>query len=334
MTWKLKALMHNVMPLIPGGDRCHFWIQRHVTKKIPRTEQRFLHAVSTAEKHIDSFLHHSETPLHDARFYEFGAGWDLVTQLTFFALGVDRQIIVDLKPLLRAELANDSATRIRNLKGHSFKRVPAKTIGKDVVNDLRAHYGIEYFAPYDARSTLLPDSSVDCITSTETIAHIPEQDLKSILTECGRILKLGGIMSMHTNYDDLYSFFDPRISAYNFLKYSDTQWHLFNPAQHFQNRLRHSDYLRLFTDLGLEIMEENKKCATPQDFKCLSGLRLAPKFQGYALEDLAIHGAHFVVRRKPLTKTAGEHQPKLRTSTVAEQPPEWSPAVAQGGQRA
>ncbi len=320
MTWKLKALLHNVMPLMPGGDRCHFWIQRHITKKIPRTKQRFLHAVSTAEKHIDSFLHYSETPLQEAKFYEFGAGWDLVTQLTFFALGANHQIIVDLKPLLRAELANDSAMRIRDLEGHSFRRIPEKRIGKDLVHDLRTYYGIDYLAPYDARRTQLPNGSVDCVTSTETIAHIPEQDLKSILAECSRILKPGGVMSMTTNYDDLYSYFDQNICRYNFLKYSDESWSVFNPAGHFQNRLRHSDYVRLFASLGLEVMVEDKEYATPQDFKRLSNLRLAEKFRSYSLEDLSMHGAHFVLRRKHLAVTA------------AEQEFAWSPAVAQGGQ--
>ena len=321
MNWKLKALMHNVMPLIPGGDRGHFWIQRHVTKKIPRSEQRLLQAVSAAEKHIDSFLRYSGTRLDEAVFYEFGAGWDLVTQLTFFALGTNRQIIVDLKPLLRADLANDSAKRIRNLTGYDFRRVPEKAIGNDMAHDLLKYYGIEYFAPYDARHTSLPESSVDFITSTETIPHIPEQDLKSILAECARILKPGGIMSMTTNYDDLYSYFDQSISAYNFLKFSDTWWRLFNPARHFQSRLRHSDYVRLFAGVGFEIVEEEKKPTTPQDFDYLSGLKLADKFHGYTLEDLATHGAHFVVRGKPRPATVTVSQPGL------------GPAVVQEGQR-
>jgi SAM-dependent methyltransferase len=321
MNWKMKALLHNVMPLVPGGDRCHFWIQRHITRKIPRTEQRFLHAISIAEKHIDSFRRLSETPVQEATFYEFGAGWDLATQLTFFALGVNHQIIVDVKPLLRKELANDSAQRIRTLRGHSFRRVPDKTLGKDLVHDLRAYYGIDYFAPCDAKHTMLPDSSVDCITCTETVAHIPEPDLNSIFAECARILKPGGIISMSANYDDLYSYFDHSISAYNFLKYSDGWWRIFNPFHHFQNRLRHSDYLRLFTRVGLEIVEEEKKLPTPQDLDCLSGLTLSKEFRNYTAEDLAIHGAHFVVRHKPTL------------AAVAESKSELNPSIAQGGKR-
>src|SRR5207253_9552486 len=60
---------------------------------------------------------------------------------------------------------------------------------------LQECFGIEYRAPCDARRTALGDGSVDYITSTNTLEHIPADDLPAILRECHRLLTPGGFLS-------------------------------------------------------------------------------------------------------------------------------------------
>ena len=53
---------------------------------------------------------------------------------------------------------------------------------------------------------------------------------------------------------DHYSFFDPGISAFNFLKFSEPTWSLINSSVHYQNRLRASDFRRLHEDAGFRLL--------------------------------------------------------------------------------
>ena len=74
-------------------------------------------------------------------------------------------------------------------------------------------------------------------------------------------------MSCVIDYLDHYSYFDKKISAYNYLQYSDATWALFNPALHYQNRLRHRDYLDLFYAAGFEVVEEERYGGTEREFR-------------------------------------------------------------------
>jgi hypothetical protein len=53
-------------------------------------------------------------------------------------------------------------------------------------------------------------------------------------------------MSALIDYRDNVSYGDPGISIYNFLTFSDAEWARWNPRLSYQNRLRHSDYFKLF----------------------------------------------------------------------------------------
>ena len=148
-------------------------------------------------------------------------------------------------------------------------RLPTAAIDTvDLVSSLRKLYGIEYRAPCDARATGLAADSVDCVTSTSTLEHIDPSDIGGILRECHRILRADGIMSMAVDYTDHYA-----ISQYNFLRYSDRAWKMFNPQLHFQNRQRHADYVRLFEASGFELSRNDGEKGVPRTWKSCDGCR-------------------------------------------------------------
>jgi len=159
-------------------------------------------------------------------------------------------------------------------------------------------YGIQYKAPYDARKTGLSDNSIDCITSTNTLEHIPPNEIKAILKECYRILKKDGILSFQIDYQDHYSYFDKNISVYNFLKFNQGTWNtFFNPSLHYQNRLRHKEYLQLFYESGFNILEDNYYGGTPSDIEQIKTVRINKQFSNYDLNELAIRGTFIVLRK-------------------------------------
>jgi SAM-dependent methyltransferase len=301
MTWKWKALMQHAFSISPSGENLNYLCQRYVTRKLPMSDAEFAIRVAGAKLHIDLLQKYSSMPIADSTFYEFGAGWDLIPPLSFFACGVQRQLIVDIRPLLKLDLLNETIRKFQRVEFCvPLMRKPDRFLEAraDSIQLLKDYYGIEYTAPCDARNTKLEAGSVDFVTSTNTLEHIPRHDIESILRECHRLLRCDGVMSFRTDYQDHYSYFDSTISVYNFLQYSDKAWSLFNPSLNYQNRMRHRDYLEIFRKCGFEVLEEKLKLGSAADVGTVERLPLASRFSGYTPDELAVRGSTVVLRKR------------------------------------
>jgi SAM-dependent methyltransferase len=299
MNWKYKATLQYIFSIIPFGEYMNYFFQTKITRNLPIREIKFKEKLLLAQKHFENFQKYNSSHLSEATFYEFGAGWDMAQPLLFYTMGVDHQIIVDIRRLVRPELINNSIKIIEHLNEvFTFPRLP-KTHIKDKLDFesvFLKYYGIEYKAPYDARKTGLSDNSIDCITSTNTLEHIPANEIKAILKECYRILKKDGILSFQIDYQDHYSYFDKNISVYNFLKFNQATWNtFFNPSLHYQNRLRHKEYLQLFSESGFNLLEDNYYGGTPSDIEQIKTVRINKQFSNYDLNELAIRGTLIVL---------------------------------------
>jgi SAM-dependent methyltransferase len=166
---------------------------------------------------------------------------------------------------------------LEELTGRELRRLPDTPLRATA--DLGTAFGIDYRAPCDARATPFADASFDFISSTFTLEHIPEPDIAGILTECRRLLAPGAVLTASVDMQDHYSFSDPRISIYNFLRFSDRRWALINSALHYQNRLRACDYDRLFRQAGLPVTERTDTEPAPDQSAALDALPLADRFR-------------------------------------------------------
>lgn len=297
MRWIAKAALQRGIGVLPRADSINYWFQARVTRGLPRDDSSFRLHVDTTLDHLQLFKRHTGRDPVTSHFYEFGTGWDLITPLLFAMLGVQRQTLVDIRPNLRFELVADSAGRLERLRPEIESTTGAKLRALPSVDDRRQlqALGIEYLAPCDARRTGLPSDSVDFISSTFTLEHIPAEDIAAILTESGRLLRPGGVMSSAIDLQDHYSYFDSSITPYNFLKFNDRTWRLVNSPMHYQNRLRLSEYERLFRDAGLVPKERTPIGPTPAELATVDSLELAPRFQFWPdREDLAVRGVTLV----------------------------------------
>jgi SAM-dependent methyltransferase len=297
MNWKTKAVMHWILSYVPLGDEIHFRIQKSITKSLPRPLYRLRNGIMHATNHVESFRRHTDKDIGSANLFEFGAGADLFVQLLLYSFGVNRQLTVDLHPLLKTELVNDSIKKIDEMKLDSPRRLPKRVLGNDTARELKEFYGIDYRAPFDARNTGLADNSVDFIISSETVQFIPKPDLIEILFECHRILKPDGLFSLSINCDDIYAYTDASISQYNFLQYSEIAWRFYSPPKLFQNRLRYKDYLSILRITGFVLLEAHPLEVTGDQLKALKTVHFDSGFKGYSSEELAIRRAHLVLRK-------------------------------------
>ena len=109
MRWLAKAALQRGLGLLPQGERLNYVFQRHVLRSLPASESVFRRKFARALQHLRAYEEHGPgTPAGEACFYEFGAGWDLAIPLSYAALGVGRQVLVDIRPSVRVELVNDS----------------------------------------------------------------------------------------------------------------------------------------------------------------------------------------------------------------------------------
>ena len=181
--------------------------------------------------------------------FEFGVGKSLMQNL-FLSPYVSEQILVDLNPMLDLKLVEASRTFLAaKLMLPSNKPIAKRS-------DLNA-YGIDYMAPFDASNTGFRDKFFDVCVSTNTLEHIPKETLIKIFFELNRTLKDSGIVSLVIDYSDHYSHTDNSIGPLNYLNYTESEWAKLNHDCHFQNRLRHYDYIEILKHCGFQIIEES-----------------------------------------------------------------------------
>jgi SAM-dependent methyltransferase len=303
MRWLAKAALQRGIGVLPQGERLNYVFQRHIARSLPASESVFRRKFARARQHLEAFEEHGPgVRVGDAVFYEFGAGWDLNIALSYAALGVGRQVLVDIRPSVRLELVNHSLDTFERLWDELQDEAgrELRPLGGPVrsTRELEGRFGLRYLAPRDARATGLAEASVDFVSSTDTCEHIPEPDLALIFTECRRLLRPGGAFSCRIDLQDHYSYFDPSLSRYNFLRFSDRAWSIVNSPVHYQNRLRSPDYLRLVRTAGLEVVSETPSGPSAQGLVELRALPLAPRFRSYRLEELGVGTLSFVARRR------------------------------------
>ncbi len=278
MHWALKAALANGLSVVPGGRRLHALLQRYVTHSIPPSERDFFSRSHAAIQHLAAYRRWGTSPgdarLDRATFVEFGAGWDLGIALIYRLAGVGAQFVFDIEPLVNAELVRLAATRARTHADHLFTasahapdlaRLPHDgPATQAMLYDWLRAAGIEYRAPGDARRTELPSGSVDAVTSTFTLEHIPPDDIAAIFAETLRTLRPGGVMSGLIDMSDHFSHADPGISPWHFLRFSEQAWRIVNSDLLYQNRLRASGYVAMARSAGFEIAQAATEVPAPR----------------------------------------------------------------------
>jgi hypothetical protein len=289
--WKKKAAAFRVFDALPGGSGLYYLTQRYVTRTIPRDLAK--HGGWQFE-HARTFRRFYTGDLGRARLFEFGAGWDLHSNLVQWCYGLNDQVVVDISRLARLDLVNRVIAHLRENPPPECLRVPGELLVEPLEHTLLQHYGIRYLAPADARHTALESGSVDLICTTSVLEHIPASMLREIMQECRRIAGKRSVMSHVVDYTDHYAHSDSSISLYNFMRFSAREWERYNPAIHYQNRLRHFEYAKLFDEAGFVPLAENV-IDPDASSDPLSGLPLSEPFCRMSPDELRPRTGHWVL---------------------------------------
>ena len=266
MDWRVKAMAQGVcVRRAPGGAALHRFLQERITHSLPARPSQIEEMVDAARQHLAAVERVTGSSDNQSlRGYEFGAGWHLGVAIAAAMLGVEgRQTVVDRFRLADDALLRHSVDNIAGLieidrRSDSAVRAPTSAAALDQL-------GVTYLAPVDVAATGLHGEEFDFASSTSTLEHVPVHEIPPLLAECHRLLRPGGTLTLLIDYKDHYAGFDPSCSAFNFLRFDDRRWRKYSPSFHYQNRLRHSDYVRFVELAGFEISEVTTIDATDSD---------------------------------------------------------------------
>ena len=227
---------------------------------------------------------------------EIGSGWFPLIPILYFLLGAQRIILTDVQRYMdedtfRATLnyTRQNADRIATGLQIEPAHLAAVLNGVTAPADL----GFDYRVPFDPRRQ--PAGSVDIITSRTVLEHIPTNVLSALLPEWARLLSRDGVMVHAIDMSDHFEHTDKTISRINFLRFRDGIWRSINMVADYQNRLRHSDFLALFTRCGFEalavetMLDERARIDATR-------LKLAAPFDDMAPDDIAILSSCVVLK--------------------------------------
>ncbi len=280
MNWRLKALAFQVLDKLPGGELLYRLAQRHVTRN-------HLFEVTDGYLRLHQFHIDQYRSVHPGRAMEFGAGRHFISPLLLSHAGATEVLVFDVQPLTSPLQINHTIRQLRD-------RFPGDWPEIADLAELESRYRIRYLAPGDARATGLEAGSVQFFCSTSTLEHIPPDDIRRILSECGRIAAPGARISHIIDYADHFKYSDQSVPLFNFYRYSDAAWRPYNPSNHYQNRLRHGDFVRMFAEAGLEPVEIRSGSVPPA---ALAGIPLAPRFRDRPQEELLTSIGYFALRK-------------------------------------
>ncbi|RXH19837.1 hypothetical protein [Bradyrhizobium guangzhouense] len=260
MDWRIKALAFRALEF-PGGALAHYFLQRHVTRTWPRPAKSLDSLADRARGVLEDYARHVGGTPED--MIEIGAGRDLAVPLALRRLGVKRVMTIDIEKLARLDLVQ-----------HAADRLFAGQVRFGSWDELQ-RFGVRYLAPHRLTTA---DGMTDCSCSNEVLEHVPVDQLPDLLKALRATTRCLTVHSI--DYSDHYARQDRGISRLNFLRFSDEEWRPFNSGKQYVNRLRHSDYLRLFREAGFAILEESSTAGIPLDGP------IAKQFQKYELSDL------------------------------------------------
>ena len=238
--WKLKSFIFKIIDNTNNENLLYF-IQKYITG---RSKINLQNVYKDANLHIQ-ILKKIDYP----NLLEFGAGKNLAQNIIFSQF-CKNQLVVDLKPMADLGQINQASKEISKIE----KKIKFKSCENFL--DLEKHYNIRYLSPVDMRSTPFKNKQFYCCVSTNTLEHIPKDDIVLIFEELKRICKDGSSILSYIDYSDHYSHTDNKIHNLNFLKFSEKSWRKYNHNCHYQNRLRHHDFTKIFKDLRFKIYFE------------------------------------------------------------------------------
>jgi SAM-dependent methyltransferase len=229
-----------------------------------------------------------------AHIIEFGTGWLPIVPMVFCVAGAENIKLTDIEHLMDNHTIYVAKKRLIEREQEICDGLDIKA---DLMRERMGRFSPEYVVPWNPGNE--QSDSVDLIISRTVFEHVPIDDLLVFIKEFYRIMRRGAYMCHLIDNSDHWQHRQRDLSRVNFLKYdeNDIIWKLaqFN-TQCYQNRLRHSDYKKIFQEHHFEICAEQ---AIPdhKSIEDIKKMKIDQRFSGKTNEDMGVLTSIFVCRK-------------------------------------
>lgn len=308
--WRIKLFLEKMVSVLPFGyDYNLYSYFGHKFLKIknydpaPRIEKGL--------QNLELIRKITGFKCEDAIILELGTGLSGVDILLFYMLGAHRIITLDHKIHLKKELMvsvirclyeklDDVGIRFdQDVEKLQYRLDSIKTNGS--LEDLLASCNIFAYSGIIPNIDIVGDNSVDLLYSESCLQRIPTPNLEKIFEILPALICETAISFNRTDTKDFNSIYFKRLWGLDYLRYNDLTWSLMT-AEKFnnQNRLRECEFIRLLESAGLNTLYV-ESFVKPEDVEKLKSFRVAKRFEGIPLEELAIVASK-IISVKPYVK--------------------------------
>ncbi len=266
--WILKVIAYWILNFFP--NKVLFFFQVRVIKRESLQIKEISQDFEFFSQKINSYAKKNEI----VELLEFGAGKNLALNIYMsFVVPKINQTVIDINNMFDDNLFYQAFINISKILKIETK------FEKNEIKEILEFLKIKYISPMDILNFNKSNKFDFCI-SRDTLEHIPKFQINNILKKINLLLKPRAFMIHKIDYSDHFSNKFNKLSTLNFLKFNSFVWNLLNPSNHYQNRLRHSDYIKLITNNKFKIIESNKTTLDHIDFK------INNRFSNYLKDDL------------------------------------------------
>jgi hypothetical protein len=306
MNWLVKVAAFHLMSRVPNGAAIYRYCQERLTRSLVPTRERVMGKVEVGMQYWD-WLRSARVPMESLQkpFLDFGAGWHPTIPLLFYSLGVERQHLCDVSPILNGELIAQTVETVRSIltnpkwpRRSELRRLPEPYSSSDLAwTDYLKKMGVTYHAPYPGIFEQVA-GSVEIATSTQVLLYVP----RAILLECFRGVHLAlnkdGKFLATIHLWDLHATRENGLSQYNHLRYSPEVWEKWiNSSLMSYNRLKAADYRQLLEEAGFQIRHFDVIGPTDADMEDLARIPIHSCFNRYSREELGAKHLFFVAEK-------------------------------------
>jgi len=303
--WRLKGLVQKTLGYVPRGDHIHYILQKRFGGL--RNFRRECAAKIEDWRLMIGHMREVDLPVAGTRMMEMGSGWYPTLPFCSYLGGIGEIHTFDLNRHMRVELAiklaevigdhldmiaeygDSSRDEVGRRHGHLLRTLRSSG---DVTEATEGC--VHYHAPADARKTSLPDNSIDWGFSNSVLEHVPAEDIVACMRESMRVIKPGKFMFHSVNCGDHYAYNDRSINQLNYLRFSETQWRLWQNDFLWQNRIRAKEFIQMARDVGFEIIIDTTN-PTEKKLDQLAQIPVHRDFSSrYTPEELCLTSVDFV----------------------------------------
>ena len=278
MNHQIKTSIFKFLALLPANLGMHlyhflqnFSENKNLEIKINSSNDTFRQAILILDK--------SGISVEEKTLLEIDSGWLPILPYLFIYKGSAKEVFTyDLNQHYQPKAITN------------FNSVFTSKVGNSIATDTNNRYNlpsnVHYFPKQNIISASIPKQAI--VFSRFVLEHVTPEDIIAMHHKFKNELEKGSYILHFISPSDHRAYSDSSLSLQDFLQYSPEEWDGIQTKFDYHNRLRFPEYMKIFTDLGFEILHQSfdsVKSGSKQQ-EMFRKLNLHSDYKNYSEEEL------------------------------------------------